>query len=146
MATAQKADKGGAEHGFRVDVVVVLLTAQDARLKVLCLRQEKGVWALPKGTPSQSEKLLSAVERVIKVQIGSSVDYIEQLYTFGDTVPRSGERIIEVSYYGLIPAGRVQIPKSPEADLWWYDTEELPNLVGDHASVVKFARERLRGK
>jgi 8-oxo-dGTP diphosphatase len=151
MATARKAaaDKTTStapERNVRVDVVVVLLTAQDGRLKVLCLRQEKGVWALPKGTPGSSEKLITAVERVIKDQMGTSLDYIEQLYTFGNTIPRSGDRVIEVGYYGLIPAGSVEIPKSPETDLWWYDTEELPNLIGDHASVVKVARERLRGK
>ena len=62
MATARKgSEKAGADdRRIRVDVVVVLLTAQDGRLKVLCLRQDKGVWALPKGTPGASEKNTAA--------------------------------------------------------------------------------------
>lgn len=149
MATARKgtAEKSTGDRRIRVDVVVVLLTAIESRLKVLGLRVDKGIWALPSDNVSPTEKLQSAVERVIKEQLGTSLEYIEQLYTFGNTIPRgSAERVIEVGYYGLVPAGSIEIPRAPDSDIWWFDTEELPNLVSEHANVVTVAKERLRGK
>jgi 8-oxo-dGTP diphosphatase len=145
MATVHKA--GAGDKNIRVDVVVVLLTIVDGALKVLCTKADRNTWTLPTGTPGFSEKLLAAVERVIKEQLGASVDYYEQLYTFGNHIPRGGDRVIEVSYYGLIPAGSVDISKANEEQgLAWFTEKDLPALTGDHATVVQVARERLRGK
>jgi 8-oxo-dGTP diphosphatase len=143
MATAGKS--GSGVSGVRVDVVVVLLTVDEGTLKVLCTRADKNQWALPAGTPGVSEKLQTAVERVIKEQLGTRVDFIEQLYTFGNNVPRSGERIIEVSYFGLIPSGSIQVDRF-STDLAWFNEADMPPLTGEGALVVQVARERLRGK
>jgi len=146
MATTQKS--ATPDKQIAVNVVVVLLTVVDGELKVLCVRGDRNNWSLPNSAPGGAEKLQSAVERVIREQLGTSVDFIEQLYTFGNNIPRSGDRVIEVSYFGLIPAGSVDTSAktSVEKGLAWFNESELPALGGDHATIVQVARERLRGK
>src|SRR6185436_17037428 len=79
--------------------------------------------------------------------------YLEQLYTFGNIVPpEGGQRVVEVSYYGLVPPELVRIPAPDGAtrrgarELDWFAEPDQPELVGDHALVTQVARRRLRGK
>lgn len=128
-------------------ILVVLLTIADGCLKTLLFRHESGVWALPSGIPDSDEDLQQAAERVIRGHLDVSTEYLEQLYTFGGTLNPSGERIIEVAYYGLVPTELLQPnqQRMPES-INWFPVVSLPRLLGDHAQVVEVAHLRLRGK
>lgn len=125
----------------------MLLTISEGALKALLVRQDKARWCLPNAVLQSNEPLRRCAERVISDQAGISVDYLEQLYTFGNTIPAKGPRAIEVSYYGLVPS--VLLHPEAMADrsrINWFALGELPQVLESHGRIVKVALERLRGK
>ena len=137
--------KGKTQIG--VTVVIVLLTVSEGALKTLFLKSRNGQWALPLGKLSPAEPLRKAAERVIADQIGIKVEYLEQLYTFGNQLPKSGPRTIEVSYYGLTPSALLRSGKLADTQsAKWFSESEQPKLAGGHELISRVARNRLRGK
>lgn len=128
-------------------MVVVVMTISEGALKTLLLRHDGTHWSLPSGTPASDEPLTAAAERIIKDRAGIEVEYMEQLYTFGDSVPEAGPRLIEISYHGLVPSVLLRSDKlADRQSVNWFAETEQPPLVKDHAAVVQVARQRLRGK
>ena len=92
-------------------VDVALVTAHEARLKVLMLQREaqpfRGRWSLPGGFVALDESLDDAARRVLRDKGGLDGVYLEQLYTFGapDRDPRT--RVISVAYFALVDHARL---------------------------------------
>jgi 8-oxo-dGTP diphosphatase len=104
-------------------------------------------WALPGGLVKEEESLEEAVRRELKEEAGIDVTYLEQLYSFGkpDRDPRN--RVISVTYYGLVRPKDFQISAQTDAeDVAWFNIKKLPRLAFDHKHIVDTAIKRLRGK
>jgi 8-oxo-dGTP diphosphatase len=101
---------------------------------------------LPHGVVGVREPLRRSAERIIADQVGIAVDYLEQLYTFGNTVPASGERVIEIVYYGLVPRNLVDLTLSRGGQLGWFTEQAQGILPPLQAKIVQRAHQRLRGK
>ncbi|WMJ74245.1 NUDIX domain-containing protein [Cytophagaceae bacterium ABcell3] len=104
-------------------------------------------WALPGGFVRDKESLEDAVLRELKEEAGVEVNYLEQLFTFGtpDRDPR--QRVVSVTYYGLVRPEGFQIKASSDAeDAAWFNLNKLPTLAFDHGHIIQTALERLRGK
>jgi len=130
-----------------VAVVVVVMTISEGALKTLLLRHDDRHWTLPSGKPLHDEPLSAAAERIIKQQAGIEVEYMEQLYTFGDTVAEDQPRLIEITYHALVPSVLLRSDQlADRQSVNWFAEPEQPPLVKDHAAVVDVARQRLRGK
>ncbi len=137
------------------------------KLKILIMKYHNtGLYALPGGFMQRDENLNDAVRRGLKERTGLENIYLEQFYTFGDvarykpeimqTILEANEhdlkpyqwmldRFISVAYYALINYNDV-VPK-PDAlsdSCDWYDMDELPNLMLDHAEIVAKALQTLR--
>jgi len=130
-----------------LSVVVVLLTIADGALKTLLVRHGGSHWALPGGAPQYDEPLQDAAERVVRELLGKDVKYLEQLYTFGSTIPPDGQRAVEVAYYGLVPTGLLELGQQHDpAKINWFAVAEAPRLITEHQQVVQVAQDRLCGK
>ena len=104
-------------------------------------------WALPGGFVLNNETLEEAVKRELQEEAGVSIDYLEQLFTFGkpDRDPRA--RIISISYFGLVKSADFRLLASSDAsEAAWFNIYELPALAFDHADIVQKAITRLRAK
>lgn len=104
-------------------------------------------WALPGGLVKEEESLEEAVRRESKEEAGIDVTYLEQLYSFGkpDRDPRN--RVISVTYYGLVRPKDFQLSAQTDAeDVAWFNIKKLPRLAFDHKHIVDTAIKRLRGK
>lgn len=104
-------------------------------------------WALPGGLVLDEESLEEAVRRELHEEAGVDVTYLEQLYTFGkpDRDPRN--RVLSVTYYGLVRPKDFQISAQTDAeDVAWFNMKKLPRLAFDHKHIVETAIKRLRGK
>jgi 8-oxo-dGTP diphosphatase len=137
------------------------------KLKILVMEYHNtGLFALPGGFVSMNENLNDAVRRGLKERTGLSDIYLEQCYVFGDVKrhqpgilkailqangykPKKDhwllDRFISVAYYALINYELV-IPR-PDAlsdSCTWYDLDELPVLILDHAGIVQKALDTLR--
>jgi len=151
-----------------VAVDVAAMTTEDGDLHALLVRRtehpHKGRWALAGGFVGFEESLDDAAARVLAAKAGLRDLFLEQLYTFGapDRDPRT--RILSVTYYALVDAGRLREacacrdgvrlarvkaagegaaagPARARAD----DGSDLP-LAFDHAGILGMVVRRLRGK
>jgi 8-oxo-dGTP diphosphatase len=108
----------------------------------------KDSWALPGGFVEPDESLEAAVKRELLEETGIKVNYLEQLYTFGEPDRDPRQRIVSVAYLALVKTSLYQeIKASTDADdAQWFNIGELPKLAFDHKAIVQAAIERVRNK
>lgn len=107
----------------------------------------QGKWALPGGLVQEDESLEHAVERELEEETGVKVDYLEQLYSFGNVGRDPRNRVVTVAYYGLVNKSDFHLYASTDADdAQWFHWDELPELAFDHEMILGMAVDRLRGK
>ncbi|MFN3405309.1 MAG: NUDIX hydrolase [Cytophagaceae bacterium] len=104
-------------------------------------------WALPGGFVKTLESLEDAVYRELQEETGVKINYLEQLYTFGDPIRDPRARVISVVYFGLVKPENFQLTASTDAeDVSWFNIKKLPKLAFDHKKILQTAMDRLRGK
>jgi 8-oxo-dGTP diphosphatase len=133
-----------------VDAVVFGYTSVEG-LSVLLINRTmepfRGQWALPGGLVQDDESLEEAVARELREETGISINYLEQLYSFGkpDRDPRN--RVVSVAYYGLVKPDAFRLSTSDEANqVAWFPVRPIPSLAFDHAQIVAVATHRLQSK
>lgn len=133
-----------------VDAVVFGYTSKEG-LSVLLIKRSikpfKDSWALPGGLVGNNESLEEAVQRELKEETGININYLEQLYSFGkpDRDPRN--RVISITYYGLVKPDAFELYADTDAaDVAWFNIKKLPQLAFDHQQILSAAHERLKNK
>lgn len=105
------------------------------------------VWALPGGLVLTGESLDGAVNRELREEAGIDVNYLEQLYTFGDPGRDPRNHVVSISYFGLVRPQDYQLSAQSDAeDVAWFSIKKLPRLAFDHKKIIGAAVKRLRGK
>lgn len=133
-----------------VDAVVFGYDSNDG-LSVILIKRKiapfKGAWAIPGGFVLKGESLEQAVERELEEEAGVKVNYLEQLYTFGDPNRDPRKQIVTVAYYGLVRRAKFKLFADTDAEeAQWFNVNELPDLAFDHQKIFNYAIERLRNK
>jgi 8-oxo-dGTP diphosphatase len=133
-----------------VDAVVFGYTSKEG-LSVLLIKRNiqpfKNGWALPGGLVGNQESLEDAVQRELKEETGISINYLEQLYSFGkpDRDPRN--RVISITYYGLVKPDVFEIHADTDAaEVAWFNIKKIPQLAFDHQNIISAAHDRLKSK
>lgn len=108
----------------------------------------QNMWAIPGGFVLEEESLEEAVKRELSEETGITVNYLEQLYTFGTPGRDPRQRIISVAYVALVKSSQFQqLKASTDAEhAQWFPIKELPELAFDHAAILEKAIERIRIK
>nr|WP_321221921.1 NUDIX domain-containing protein [uncultured Psychroserpens sp.] len=107
----------------------------------------KNTWALPGGLVLEDESLEAAVKRELKEETGVTIDYLEQLYTFGKPKRDPRNRVISISYFGLVRPNHFKIKADTDADeAKWFSVNDLPKLAFDHKTIFNTALKRLKAK
>ncbi|NMH88980.1 NUDIX hydrolase [Flavivirga algicola] len=133
-----------------IDAVVFGYESKNS-LSVLLIKRGiepfKDEWALPGGLVLNDESLEDAVERELKEETGVTIDYLEQLYTFGSPNRDPRNRVLAVSYFGLVKPNHFKIKADTDAvDVQWFHLSELPKLAFDHQQILDMAHKRLKAK
>lgn len=133
-----------------VDAVVFGYTALSG-ISVLLIKRKyapfQGKWALPGGFVKNDESLEKAVSRELEEETGVKIQYLEQLFTFGNTDRDPRQRIISVAYFALVkPENQVVAADTDALDAKWFDVKDLPPLAFDHGHILEKAIERVRNK
>lgn len=133
-----------------VDAVVFGYTSKEG-LAILLIKRNiepfKNTWALPGGLVNNAESLEAAVERELHEEAGISINYLEQLYSFGQPGRDPRNRVISIAYYGLIrPDGFVLHASTDASDAAWFNIKKLPELAFDHREIISTAHNRLKSK
>ncbi|MFT3674344.1 MAG: NUDIX domain-containing protein [Chitinophagaceae bacterium] len=134
-----------------VDAIVFGYSKTDGVSVLLIQRRYdpyKSSWALPGGFVLEHESLEEAVKRELKEETGATVNYLEQLYTFGEPGRDPRQRIIAVAYFALVKSGKYQELKATTdaENAQWFPISQLPRLAFDHREIVRVAIERVRTK
>jgi 8-oxo-dGTP diphosphatase len=134
-----------------VDAIVFGYSKTDG-VSVLLIRRKyppyQEFWALPGGFVQPRESLEAAVRRELEEETGIKVQYLEQLYTFGEPQRDPRQRVISVAYFALVKSSHYQVIRaSTDAeDVQWFSIKKLPKLAFDHKAIVQTAIERVRAK
>ncbi len=134
-----------------VDAIVFGYSKQDG-VSVLLIQRKyepfKGSWAIPGGFVLDNESLEETVERELFEETGIKVNYLEQLYTFGEPGRDPRQRIISVAYFGLVKTTQYQeLKASTDAEnAKWFNIKKIPPLAFDHKQILSVAIKRLRAK
>jgi 8-oxo-dGTP diphosphatase len=134
-----------------VDAIVFGYSKQDG-VSVLLIRRKyepfKNGWAIPGGFLLEEESLEEAVQRELMEETGIVVNYLEQLYTFGEPNRDPRQRVISIAYFGLVKSSLFQeLKASTDAEeARWFSIKKLPVLAFDHKQILQIAIERLRAK
>lgn len=140
------------DQNIKVAVDAIVFGYSGNKLSVLLIRQKFGVmkqrWALVGGFVKNDESLFAAVKRELHEEAGIEVNFLEQLYTFGDHVDRDPRfRVISVAYFALVNPAQFQVKADTDAeDVQWFPIDELPDLAYDHKEIVETAIRRLKNK
>lgn len=130
---------------------VVFGYESNSGLSVLFIKRKiapfKGEWALPGGLVLATENLEQAIERELEEETGIKVNYLEQLYTFGDLKRDPRNRVVTVAYYALVRPSKFELHAATDAaDARWFNIDDLPSLAFDHEKILDTAINRLRAK
>lgn len=131
---------------------VVFGYSKNEGIKLLLIKRKyapfEDRWALPGGFIKPDENLDHAIERELEEETGLSINYLEQLYTFGEVERDPRTRVITVAYFGLINSEIYkELKASTDAsEAQWFNINELPNLAFDHDKIIDVAFNRLRTK
>jgi 8-oxo-dGTP diphosphatase len=133
-----------------VDAVVFGYTSKEG-LSVLLIKRNidpfKNNWALPGGLVGNNESLEDAVQRELKEETGISINYLEQLYSFGKPGRDPRNRVISITYYGLVKPEAFEIHAATDAaEAAWFNIKKIPPLAFDHDSIISAAHKRLKSK
>jgi len=136
---------------IKLTVDAVVFGYQDGKISILLIQRKyapfKGQWAIPGGFVLEDESLEEAVERELREETGVSINYLEQLYTFGDVGRDPRGRVVSVAYFGLIrPDGHTLEASTDAEKAQWFDINKLPKLSFDHSKILEIAIKRLQGK
>jgi len=102
---------------------------------------------LPGGLVKYGESLEAAVQRELQEETSLQVNYLEQLYTYGDPDRDPRNRVVSVAYYGLIRQSQFQLHADSDAsEARWFNINQLPPLAFDHQQIVDTAILRLKNK
>lgn len=128
-----------------VDCVVFgLRPARSAPTELVVLlvpSDREGTSALPERFLREGESLDDAARSVLGADVGLSVAYLEQLYTFGDLERDPRERVVSVAYLALVSAVGDEHRQGA-----WVDVRRAPPLALDHGRILEVGLERLRAK
>ncbi len=140
------------QQNIKIAVDAIVFGYADNRLNVLLIKQKFGTlknqWALVGGFVKDNETLINAVNRELVEEAGIKVNFLEQLYTFGDDIERDPRfRVVSVAYFALVNSSKLNLKADSDAEeAKWFSIKELPMLAFDHESILKMALNRLQSK
>ena len=139
-------------QNIRIAVDAIVFGHQNNQLFVLLIQQKFGTettyWALPGGLVQNEEALIDAVNRELKEETNVEVNYLEQLFTFGDNINRDPRnRVISVAYFALVDPSKLKIKADSDAEnVQWFAVDKIPVLAFDHNAMIENAIIRLKSK
>ncbi|CAH8281263.1 8-oxo-dGTP diphosphatase [Mariniflexile fucanivorans] len=139
------------KQSIKLSVDAVVFGYEEGIISVLLIKRKyepfKGKWAIPGGFVLNDETLECAVERELQEETGIKINYLEQLYSFGDPERDPRGRIVSIAYFGLVRPNAFKIFASTDAsEVEWFNIKELPELSFDHENILDLAIKRLQGK
>lgn len=127
----------------------VIFSYDDNDIKVLLIQRGnepyKGYWAFPGGFMNIDENAEQCALRELEEETGLKDVKLDQLYTFTDVNRDPRERVITITYYGIVELTDIK-GNDDAAQAQWFSLDEIPPLAFDHDLIFKKALEIVKEK
>lgn len=138
-------------QSIKLSVDAVVFGYEKGKITVLLIKRKyepfKNKWAIPGGFIKDNESLEAAVERELFEESGIKINYLEQLYTFGQPERDPRGRVVSIAYFGLVrPDAHNLLAATDAEDVKWFSINKLPKLSFDHKIILELAIKRLQAK
>lgn len=139
------------KQAIKLSVDAVVFGYESGTISVLLINRKyepyKDKWAIPGGFVLNEESLEDAVQRELQEETGIKINYLEQLYTFGNPLRDPRGRVVSVAYFALVRPNAFNISPSTDAKkAQWFNIDEIPELSFDHKEILSTAIKRLQAK
>ncbi|MEK7610822.1 MAG: NUDIX domain-containing protein [Patescibacteria group bacterium] len=138
-------------RGPALAVDVVAFTVKDGVFQVLLLKAKTAPatnkWVLPGVFVGLTETLDTAAKRALQTKANIDINYLEQLYTFGEVGRDDRGRVVTSGHYALVDYKKFDL-RTPAsyAEIGWFPVDKLPVTGYDHKEIIKAAVTRIRNK
>ena len=143
-----KENAPGARVLVATDCIIFGFDGQ--KIKVLLIKRgfepEKDKWSLMGGFIQLAESPDDAAVRVLEDCTGLNNIYMEQLQVFGRPDRDPAERTLSITYFALIDISKYQDQLNDKYHAEWFLLNDVPELIFDHADMIKGALKQLRYK
>lgn len=135
-----------------IETLVSIFTIDKGSLKILLMKKQsepyRNYWILPGDILSKQETAEENIKNAIYDKMGLSEIYLEQCQTYTNPTRDPEERIIALTYLGLVDNTLVQFKreKREEYITEWFPIEELPKIAYDHEEIINTSIKHLRKK
>lgn len=134
---------GFDEYKVILETLINIFTVEKGNLKVLLIRKQsdpyKGYWILPNSIVSNQETVDENVKSVVEDKLRLTDLYIEQNHVFSNLDRDPDDRIVGISYVGLIDyvSANLKMENIPGVEFAWFNISDIPKMGYDHEEVVK---------
>lgn len=134
-----------------VETLISIFTIDKGDLKILLLKKTnepyKNYWVLPNDKVKKDESIENNITNVVIEKVGLSNLWLEQCYTFGNLDRNSDDRIISISYMGLVDTVSIELKmEENNIEKEWFKIDELPKLAFDHDKIISKTLNNLKSK
>lgn len=135
-----------------IETLASIFTIDKGSLKILLMRKQsepyRNYWILPGDILSKHETAETNIENAIYDKMGLPEIYLEQCQTYTKPDRDPEERIIALTYLGLVDNTLVQFKREKREDYIteWFPIEELPKIAYDHEEIITNSINHLRKK
>lgn len=139
-----------SQYTCSIEPVISIFMVDKGITKVLLSRRDKepykGYWVLPGRLLKNTETIEDCITDCVLEQTGIMSLYMRQCHTLSTVDRMKDDRVVAVSYIGLINPVTLlikqEIPKNIELE--WFDIDKLPKLAFDHEEIFIKTLEMLK--
>ncbi|MBE6149280.1 MAG: NUDIX hydrolase [Firmicutes bacterium] len=125
-----------------IETLIGVFTIEKGKIKILLVKKSKepykGYWQLPGSLVNNNETLEDNVSNVVIDKLGIPSLYVEQCYTFGEINRNPDNKVVAVSYIGLINSITLKLRQQiTDEELEWFDIDSIPKTAYDHDKIIE---------
>lgn len=132
----------------QIEVVINLFMVDKGKIKILLFRRNeepyKGYWMLPSNLLMINETIEECANDTISEYTELKDLYIEQCNIFSKVDRLPNDRIIANSLISLTNAKNAEYTNSNGRQMEWFNIDEIPKMVYDHADILNDAISYLK--
>jgi len=135
-----------------LESLISIFTIDRGAVRVLLLRKRsepyRGYWILPGNIVSKNETIEKNILNAVDKKLGLKDVYYEQCGVFSNLNRDPEERIVAVSYIGLIDSFSALFKREDryEYETAWFKINDIPKMAYDHSEILKNNINFLRSK
>ena len=138
------------DYNQLLETLIGIFTVDKGKIKILLMHKKtepyKGYWLLPGSLLSNNETLEDNITDVVCDTLGLPTMYIEQCYTFSNLNRDPDNRVVAISFIGLIDNITLVLKKQErdEIELAWFEINSIPKTGYDHDKIINKLVEYLK--